>query len=263
MTSSASRVAKSASPVHWQPVETSALDMLAGARAETLNLLQWLVRIANSYVTGGTPEQRIEIEFRAADSAFITKSFENNLSLEMRLPALEMQFIENGKPSPHIFDPEDRSPAQVEAWILVELLHRGIDRSRFSKKLPYGISDLMMGDAEKHSPEMSRDGLVQLTAWLRNAATVIEATARASGEARARLVCLPQTLSLTCFYGSKSTPAGFGFSPGDALNHEPFFYNGQANGLGKGKKGAILKASEVLANRDPAGAVVAFMKGAG
>ena len=55
----------------------------------------------------------------------------------MRLPTLEMQFHEHGKPVPHILDPEEHSPAEVEAWMLVELLHRGVDREKFSKTLPY------------------------------------------------------------------------------------------------------------------------------
>jgi hypothetical protein len=263
MTSSAKKAVKQALPLDWLPVSTDGLDMLAGARSETINLLQWLVRIAKSYVTAATPEDSIEIGYRPADSAFVTKTFENNISLEMRLPALEMQFIEDGTPVPHILDPEDRSPAQVEAWLLVELLHRGVDRSRFSKKLPYAVSGLVMGDAEKHSPEMYQNGLKQLTAWLRNAAVVLEATARAKGIGDARIVCLPQTLSLTCLQGAESKQVGFGFSPGDAHNHEPFFYTNAhaAAASGNGKKSAILKASQLLADRDPAEAAVTFMKG--
>lgn len=265
MTSSANVVMKPAQADHWLPIEAINFDTLAGATAETLNLAQWLVRISNSYVPGLTQEVRTEIGYRTANSSFITKTFESDVALEMRLPSLEMQFIEGGSPAPHILDPENHSPAQVEAWLLVELLHRGIDRSRFSKKLPYTISDLMMGDAEKHSPEAYQDGLRQLAAWFQNAATVLEAAARAVGIEKARLVCLPQTLSLTCVYDSKGEVkrAGFGFSPADAHNHEPFFYTSAAAGRGSGGKGAILKASQLLAESDPAGAAISFLEAAG
>ncbi len=129
-------------------------------RRGTLNLVQWLSRIANSYVRDGAPEAVSELEFRAADAAFVTKQFDKGIALEIRLPGLELQFLENGKPMPHVFDPEEHSPAEVEAWLLVELLHRGIDREKFSKELPYAIAGLMSGDAEDYSPQLCRPGLI-------------------------------------------------------------------------------------------------------
>ena len=112
---------------------------LARARNEVINIVQWLARIACSYVTNGVPERCTDLDFRAEDTAFVTKQFAEGVALEMRLPDLHLQFLQNGKPVPHIFDPQERSPAETEAWILVELLHRGIDRGRFTKKLPYAV----------------------------------------------------------------------------------------------------------------------------
>src|SRR5580704_2514685 len=137
MTNSASTVSSAIDTVPWSTVGTVDLDALAKAKMEAINLVQWLARIANSYVTESPPERRTELEFRAADAAFFTKPFDRNLALEMRLPSLEMQFLDGGNPVPHILDPEEHSPAEIEAWILVELLHRGIDREKFSKKLHY------------------------------------------------------------------------------------------------------------------------------
>ena len=74
---------------------------------------------------------------------------------------------------PHILDPEEHSPAEVEAWILVELLHRGLDREQFSKALPYTIKNLMSGDAEDYSPQACAEGLTQLATWFRAAASVV------------------------------------------------------------------------------------------
>src|SRR5271169_6660613 len=191
--------------VQWPPVGD--LDELAKARTEAINLVQWLARIANSYVTEGPPERRTELEFRASAAALFTKPFDKNLQLEIRLPNLEMQFIDNGNPMPHILDPEEHSPAEIEAWILVELLHRGIDREKFSKNLPYTVPGLMSGDAEDHSPQACQQGLTQLMAWLQNAAAVLSATSRGGGSANVRIVCLPQTLNLTCVSGTRAIQA--------------------------------------------------------
>lgn len=247
-----------AGPVAWQALQADVSDQFAQARWETLNLVQWLVRIANSYVAGATPEDRVLLAFRAADAAFVTKPFDG-VALELRLPALEMQFLDDGRPTPHILDTEEHSPAEVEAFLLIELLHRSIDRSKFSKRLPYNIPDLMSGDGEDHSPQACMEGLTQLTAWMRNAAAVLDATARAAGAGKVEIVCWPQTLTLTCV--SDAGPTGFGFSPGDAQSPAPFFYrntrsaNGSANSNGR----SILTASKLLAERDPAAAAVAFM----
>ena len=263
MTSLADTAAKAViDPEQWRLAGTGDPEALAKARTGALNIVQWLARIANSYVVGRAPDDRALLGFRAADAAFVTKKFDTGLSLEMRLPTLEMQFLENGRPAPHILDPEEHSPAEVEAWLLVELLHRGVDRTKFTKKLPYTIPNLMSGDAEDYSPQSCRDGLTGLMAWFQNAATILEAVGRAAG--KVSVVCWPQTLELSCFTDSGSKPAGFGFSPGDGQCPEPYFYRNTAvrNGPAGSGKRSILKASELLAKNDPAEAAIAFLQAA-
>jgi hypothetical protein len=255
MTSSADTAAKpTAHAPRWHAIEAGGRESLVRARTEAINLVQWLARIANSFAAGATPEERILLEFRAADAAFVTKPFDHDVAVEMRLPSLEMQFLEGGRPVPHIFDPEEHSPAEVEAWLLVELLHRGLDRARFSKNLPYSIHDLMTGDAEDHSPQACRQGLTQLAAWFRNAAAVLAA---ADGSGKARVVCLPRTLDLVCLSGG-GCEAACGFSPGDAQQPEPFYYVGAANS----RQRPILTMSELAAESDPATAAMRFIKAA-
>ena len=246
--------------VQWPPVD--GLDELAKARTETINLVQWLARIANSYVTEGPPERRTELEFHSPAATLFTKPFDKNLALEIRLPSLEMQFSDNGNPVPHILDPEEHSPAEIEAWLLVELLHRGIDREKFSKELPYAVPGLISGDAEDHSPQSCQRGLTQLVAWFQGAAAVLRAASRGGGAADIRIVCLPQTLNLKCVSGPDAALAEFGFSPGDMQNPEPFFYatSNAAIGSEKAKSVSILKASKLLADRDPAAAALKFLK---
>ena len=265
MTSSADMAAKSViNPTRWRFVATGDPQALAKARVETINIVQWLARIANSYVTARARDERVLLVFRAADAAFVTKTFDDGLSLEMRLPSLEMQFLENGRAAPHILDPEEHSPAEVEAWLLVELLHRGVDRTKFMKKLPYSIPNLMAGDAEDYSPQSCWKGLTELVAWFQNAAVVLDAAARASIAAKVAIVCSPQTLELSCIMDSGSKPAGFGFSPGDGQSPEPYFYRNTSarnSSTGSGKR-SILTASQLLAENDPATVAITFMRAA-
>jgi hypothetical protein len=222
-------------------VPPAAPEVLAKARREAINLTQWLARIANSYVPAEKQEERLTLQFCASRTAFVTGTFGDQLALEMRLPSLQMQFLENGRPVPHIFDPEEHSPANVEAWLLVELLHRGIDRSKFSKELPYHVPDLLSGDAEDYSPRSCVEGLSLLAGWFRNAASILESAAGGTAE----VVCWPQYLSLTCRAASKATD--FGFSPGDAEHPEPYLY---ITPRLPGPR-SIFPASALLAERDP------------
>jgi hypothetical protein len=256
MTSSAEvRAGAEAPAARWQAIEAPDRESLVRALMEARNLVQWLARIANSFVAGSTAEDRILLEFRAADAAYVTQPFAHDIALEMRLPSLEMQFIEGGRPVPHVFDPEEHSPAEVEAWLLVELLHRGLDRAKFSKTLPYGVPDLMSGDAHDHAPSACRQGLAYLAAWFRNAAAVLAA---ADDTGRTRVVCLPQALELTCVSGREykcSPEPAFGFSPGDARIPAPFFYLGATDGRRR-----ILTASELGRESDPAATAIQFIR---
>jgi hypothetical protein len=252
MTSSAEAIAKSGRPTPlWEDIPSGGEDEFSKARMELLNLVQWPARIANSYVAGKTPEERVLLDFRSGDPAFVTQTFANEVALEIRLANLRMQFLEHGRPVPHIFDPEEHSPAKVEAWLLVELLHRGIDRTKFSKNLPYVVPDLMSGDAEDHAPQECEAGLLQIMTWYRNAAIVLS---HAGGPGK--LVVFPRTLRLAHLPKSGSQK-DYGFSIGDDGNAEPHFYFKKPGG----KKTSVLTASQLKIETQPGRAAVQFLSG--
>jgi hypothetical protein len=233
----------------WQTRVVGDLSELAQARVETINIVQWLARIANSYVVARTSERRSALEFKLYDAAIVTGEFDKAIALEMRLPTLELQFRENGKPVPHVFDPEEHSPAELEAWLLVELLHRGVDREKFSKQLPYNIAGLMSGDAEDYSPRLCRPGLISLTALMRDATAILNAAASGERGDAASIACLPQSLNLVAASDSSAESCGFAFSPGDAGNPEPYYYLG--GGSGRDADKVTIKASVLMTESDP------------
>jgi hypothetical protein len=242
MTSSTEFVGSSSWPASWLGSTRDERETFIKARELTLNLIQWLARVANSYAANGPTESNLALDF-APDGSFVTKTFDRDIALELRLPTLELQFKERGKRVPHVLDPEERSPAEVEAWILVELLHRGVNRDKFSKSLPYAIANLMTGDAEDYSPRSCGSGLTELTTWLSAASLVLSK--------RGRIVCLPQTLTLAV-PGPSGAPV-VGFSPGDAECNEPFFF------VVSSVKRTVLTASELSAEKQPAVAAAEFI----
>jgi hypothetical protein len=235
MTSSVEFAARQAFPV-W-PASQPDREMFAKARNQTLNLAQWLARIANSYVAGDRQEDRVLLSF--SRGVFVSKSFDREYALELRLPSLELQFHEGGKPVPHILNPEEHSPAETEAWILVELLHRGIERDKFSKSLPYATDNLMSGDAEDYTPEACAGGLELLNAWFCAAASVLSPDGR--------VACRPESLMLMAAMDSA------GFSPGDALHDEPYFF------CGVGSNRRYLTASQLVNEKNPVATAEEFI----
>jgi hypothetical protein len=226
------------------------------ARGEALNVVQWLARVAHSYVM--PLERRSELDFRAEDTAFVTKTFANGVALEMRLPELHLQFLHQNRRVPHLFDPQGRSPAEAEAWILVELLHRGIDREKFSTQLPYTVPGLLAGDAEDYSPQACREGLLQLAEWCGTAAAVLTEAGRAEGVEKPTVTCLPRTLDLAVELSPRGKPFALKFSSGDAQYPAPFFYLESKAALAQPEH-AIVSASALLADNTPADAAARLL----
>jgi hypothetical protein len=253
------RGAPAPGPAPWRPLAAGDSEGLERARNEAFNLVQWLARIAHSYATDTACGHRTDLDFDSGSAAFTTQPFSGGTALQMRLPDLQLQFLAGGKPVPHVFDPDGRSPAEVEAWILVELLHRGIDREKFSKQLPYAIAGLMTGDAIDHETQACREGLRQLTAWFANAATVLEAIARASGVTTPRIICLPQTFALTLAPDSAGPCTGLGFSLGDRENPAPYFYTAGVRNDGSPSEQRI-SAAALLTQDDPVRAAAMLSK---
>jgi hypothetical protein len=107
-------------------------------------------------------------------NSFVTEEFASGLQMELRLPALTLQFLEDHKPVKHELHMEGHSSAQIEAWVLVELLHRGVDRERFSKDLPYDVPNQMAGDGVEYSPVFRENELKQIIGWFAEASRLMK-----------------------------------------------------------------------------------------
>ena len=237
---------------------------LGEARNQTQNALHWLARLANSYLAPEPEHRHVWMRYDAGRGAIVTRPFAGDVSIELRLPTLEMQFRENDVPVPHVLHVEGHTPAKVEAWVLVELLHRGIDRSQFSKALPYQASNLMSGDHIEYSPDACARELHELSRWLGNAEAVLGPLLRefaAAGEAPDReaggLLCWPEQLHFGLLAGLEpgtsvaAKALRVGLSMGDERYEEPYFFVAVQNGveIEMVHPGAVLTASRIISDR--------------
>lgn len=219
--------------LHWRPL--GAVDPLAlgEARHQAHNAVQWLARMARSYAEPAPGDAHTATHWDAEHDALVTTEVGPGLTLEFRIPELALQFLESGKRVTHVLPLDERSSAETEAWFLVEMLHRGIDRSKFSKDLPYEIPDMMSGDAEDYSIVDREAALKELADWFANAAVLLEAVRDETAALKpgpSPVVCWPHHFDMatliTLGEGDAETAQsiGVGLSPGDEHYDEPYFY---------------------------------------
>lgn len=218
----------------WQTTDLPTSSRMAKARRQAHNGVHWLARLANSYIEPEPDGRHVDLFWNDEHMSIQTKTFQSELAVELRIADLDMQFCESGQPVPHILSFQERTPAHIEAWVLVELLHRGVDRELFSKELPYLGRDLMLGDSEDHEVDAYRVELSSLNGWFCNAAAVCTALRQELGsevdhdQSSMPVICWPETFQLGIEvplpqgFGARALRAGL--SAGDALRPEPFFF---------------------------------------
>ncbi len=238
-------------------------DALQDACRQTHSALQWLARVENSY-NAAAGERAVEMRWLPAERAFLTGAFAEDVSLELRLPQFVLQFREDGVPTRYPFHLDENSPAEIEAWVLIELLHRNIDRDRFSKDLPYDVSQLMTGDASHFRTEGMEDAFQDLADWLCAADALLHAAAERAGGAAAGaehpVLLRPETFALFVRVPSAAgAPADteIGFAAGRG---SPRFYvarGGAPNG--DRARGSSLPAARIVDTGMDRDAVLAFL----
>jgi hypothetical protein len=221
------------------------------ARDQAQNVAQWLARMAQSFAVSDGHSPACEL-FWASDTRTIrTPEIAPATVLELRLPELTLQFSEGGVLVPHRLEVEEKSSTEIEAWLRVEMLHRGFDREKFSTELPYHWPKLMSGDEKKYCPESLETELRLLTEWFQNASTIllnVKNRLRASLEGDAnfmiaasdadtseRLKCWPDRFDIG-FHLSAVEESDRGaplikvaFTAGDENNAEPRFFVSSAS----------------------------------
>lgn len=194
----------------------------AVASRQAASAAQWLARFASSWLSPEPGNAQLLLRFEPGRGVLISRPAVAGLAMELTLSDLSLQLLENGTPTPHRMDVEDRTPAHIEAWILVELLHRDIDRGRFSKALPWSVSELMNGDSEEFTPESLAAELQRLAGAFTLAQPLL---AELAGVAPEAVMVSPDNFHLSVTIPSVVGPSVVvGLAPGDATVPEPHFY---------------------------------------
>ncbi|MBI3436479.1 MAG: hypothetical protein HY056_15615 [Proteobacteria bacterium] len=262
------------SSISWRPVGNVLPEEFRAARHNVHNVAQWLARMAHSYMVRQPGHRHTLLRWDGQRQALVTQEFLPRLTLELRLPGLALQFREDRQVVPHVIETDGRTSAEVEAWVLVELLHRRLDRDRFAMTLPFEIPALMTGDAVPYLAKPFSDAHGVLAAWIANAAAVLE---RVAVDERAvefgafpgtAAWCWPQILDLAILLPAPDDKTGggnflrAGLSLGNAEHDGPHFYLARHNpeALANYSHAQVLTATALLSHARPADCVLEFLR---
>ena len=217
----------------WPDAKIFRTKHFRDACVEAHNALFWVARGANSFLQYLPQNQHLSLLWVADSKDFRTRYFEKQFQIGLSIRELEIYFCENGVKVPHSFCFDDRTPAFAEAWYLVELLHRGLDQSKFSTSLPFDSPSMLMGDTQDHNASLYSDELEVLQVSLLKSVRLLQRVPHFLAPVKSllhqpnKIALEPETFTLeyTAFF-SETTGEKIiiGFCPGDHLRPEPFYF---------------------------------------
>ncbi|MDH3740670.1 MAG: hypothetical protein OER56_03645 [Hyphomicrobiales bacterium] len=237
-------------------------EVFQSACAQSHSAVQWLARLANSFQVPASDGSHLHMSWADEACAVRTNEIAPGTDVEMRLPELELQFREHGTPTKHIMALDDKSPAEAEAWSLIELLHRGIDRDKYSKALPYDVTGLLSGDARHYQTLNLEAGFAELAGWLQAAAATLADVASAKSKQPVAVRFAPEHFSVFVRVhpgGDRPAVGNYieaGFCAGDTKAGEPYFYALTKPGSATAEK---LMVSQIRKDRLDFGDIAAFL----
>ena len=224
--------------IDWPEAKIFNTKKYKRARSEGHNALFWLARGAHSFLVPCDNDTHLDLSWHEETKSFRTKIFDRDLQIGLYLPDLELYFCENDVKVPHSFWMDDRTPAYVEAWYLVELVHRDRDREKFSTDLPFSSPNLLMGDTEDHNASAFKEELNALDQCFQKTIQLFKEVADVlskSGHVNEKsklLVLKPEAFALVLSFQLKDIPEvaiSVGLSAGDNLRPSPFFFTGSSS----------------------------------
>jgi hypothetical protein len=204
------------------------------ARIEAHNALFWMARASHSLLEPTVGNSHLSLFWNEDNHDFRTRLLVDGCKIGLHLPELELYFCDNEKKVPHSFWLDDRTPAFVEAWYLVEFLHRGIEQETFSTALPFESPDMLMGDTEDHNASLFKTELTAMSECLTYAIKILSLVAEQLARHKVfannpvQITLEPESFTLMS-RADLSTANGktvlVGFSVGDHLRPAPFFFS--------------------------------------
>ena len=217
----------------WPDTAVFQTRQYRNARVEAHNALFWMARASHSFLQPTPENTHLYLSFDSESVDFRTQIFGDDIQIGLNLCELELYFCEKKEKAPHSFWLDEKTPAFVEAWYLVELLHRGLDPEFFSTSLPFHSKDMVMGDTQDHNASLYKTELLALTTCIMNTIPILEQLTHQLiknnkiPDVPHKIALEPETFTLFfsgILSGESNQKITAGLSAGDNLRQAPFLF---------------------------------------
>ena len=214
-------------------------DVAANVYRQAHSAIQWLTRLSNSYAELKPENAHLILRWDEDNSAIVSQAIAPGTTVELQPHKFLLQFRQNGTATPHAVTLDDTTSARVEAWCLIELLHRELDRDRLSKDLPYNVDALMNGDSEDFETFGQEDVFEQFGVLIAGAATML----KSAGQGSAAVQVDPSDFAVFTVNGSG---AQIGLCLGDQEAGQAYYFRSKEVATLSGSARSSAAQSEIV-----------------
>jgi hypothetical protein len=213
----------------WKPLRTIERHRLTQARLAAHYTAQWLARTARAYIEPKADDSHTNLGWDRALGGLTTHPLPDGSRLTLRIVDLTLRLLGQNESELSL---EDRSDADVRAWLGSRLNAKGLDSFALDRPLPYDMPASPTASGARYQLGELRSALAELSGWYDNASPALDDVRHqlvARGLRAPPVRCWPHHFDLdTLVYFSarsdNTRTMGVGFSPGDEYYDEPYFY---------------------------------------
>jgi hypothetical protein len=211
----------------WKPLRAPERGRLSEARLAAHNAVQWLARAARGYIPPRADDSHTNLGWDQALGGLTTHPLPDGSRLALRVAGLTMELLGGAAGELSL---QDRSDADIRAWLASRLSAKGLDPSALDKPLPYDMPASAFATGGRYRLQHLEPALGELAGWYDNASRAIDdvrADLVARGLRAPPVRCWPHHFdldTLVYFNAGNTRSMGVGFSPGDEYYDEPYFY---------------------------------------
>jgi hypothetical protein len=211
----------------WKPLRIIERGRLSQARLAAHHAVQWLARAARAYIEPTADDSHTNLGWDQALGALTTHPLSDGSRLALRIA--DLMLLQLGTPTSEL-SLQDRSEADIRAWLGLHLSAKGFDPSALDKTLPYELPASTIATGGRYLLDDLQSALGELAGWYGNASRALEDVRQglvAHGLRAPPVRCWPHHFDLDTliYFDAQNTRSmGVGFSPGDHYYDEPYFY---------------------------------------
>ena len=213
----------------WKPLRTIERHRLTQARLAAHYAAQWLARTARAYIDPTADDSHTNLGWDRSLGGLTTHPLPDGSRLALRIADLTLRLV---GPNESELSLEDRSDADIRAWLKSRLNAKGLDAFALDKPLPYDMPASAIASGGHYLLDDIAAALGELSGWYDNASRALDNVRHelvARGLRAPPVRCWPHHFDLDTLIYLSARPdnirtMGVGFSPGDEYYHEPYFY---------------------------------------